>query len=502
MSFVAYFDFNCVALAFAEPISPGLSSRGSGSVGGRRYFSGSTFNEGQGGFTQGVSPTQDRASSSNLASNQGGSPFSGSNAYGSQAMTSQGSRTLPEEDSYLQSTRASQGSIDTNRDFALGSVGSLGNRSELTNEPSEVRHLRGFSGSLPESAAELTLPGGTTPGAAAGSSAISSLPPSASWGSAPAQPSSLPTPTPTYTPPITPPTLAEQLAETNLSEEVCQEAQPEFNSSTQSEHGTKEIHAPTAQGTGFDQTLPDTDSNRQSAADVTAQDGVADYNSEIAAAPAYDGSRAGFGDESFEQQFKPAVQAPGAGLGQTAQAGFADQAFEEPTQHAQREQGSESAFLTQQPGLGQTAQEGFADQSFEQPTQHAQSEQISEPVYQTEGPRFDETSQQGFAASKPEQHAQQGVKGYTAQDTMASPAVQDSESGFNDDAFAQFSPFAKKGSQQANPFGQDSVASPVAQAPVLQSSLPSESSVKVWHLFIPTCFPVRQGILLKAACAL
>lgn len=526
MVYTSHFTSMHVAFLSAEPISPSLSSRGSGSMAGRRYFAGSSFNEGQGGFTQGVSPTQGRASSSNLASNQGGSPFGGSSAYGNQGMTPQGSRTLPEEDSYLQSTRASQGSIDTNRNFALGSVGSLGNQSELTNESSGISHSRGVSGSLPESAAELTLPGGSAAGVVAGSSAISSLPPSASWGSAPAQPSSLPTPTPTYTPPITPSTLAEQLGETLLGEEAYTEAQPESKMPTQTMHGVKEVHHPTAQGTGFDQNLPDSYSNRQSAADVTAQDGFADYNSKTTAASPHDDSMAGFDDQSFEQpaeqaqreqQFESAVQAPEAGLGQTVQADFSDQGFEEPTQHALHEQVTEPAFTAQQPGLGQpsqegfadhsfgqppehtrhqqvtepaftaqqpglgqTSQEGFADQSFEQPAQHAQHE----PIYQTEGTVLDQTSQQGFDAFKteqPAQHAQQKVTGpaYTAQDTVTAPAVQDSQPGFNDDAFAQFSPFAKKGSEQANPFGQASAASPVAQEPVLTSVLPTETSVKV-----------------------
>ena len=625
-------DVQSCCLCCAEPISPSLSSRGSESAAARKYFAGASFNDGQGGFTQGVSPTYTRATSSGLASHPGSSPLAG----GTAGATSQSSRTLPEEDSYLQSTRASQGSLDTNRDFALRSLGSLGNQSGLTNEHSGISHTRDPSVG---SAAELVHSSSITPGVTAGSSAISSLPPSASWGSAPIQALTPPTPIPAYTPPATSPSLA--------SDSGVRPGEP--HSSSEATYSTQNAFPTPVQDDTFEQALAETDSNHIPAGGASAQHGFtsdklepsfsdaaaqggfasqgylntsaqhAQHESEYPAQeagqisldhdkgdlahgrfeppaqhtqrehvsePAYQAQGAGldqpaqddFTDQAFfqpaqrEQHLEPEYQAQNAGLDQSAQDNFGDQAFSQPAQH---EQHQESAYQAQGAGLRQPAQEDFADQAFSQPAQHEQhpesgyqaqvaglgqpaqhdfadqaltqsalSKQHSEPAHQA---GLAQTAQDGFAdqsfaqpelqqearpasnaqsqssdasaklrptgipAEQPVKHNQatteqahtargvpvsptysnqdtvvspvgqvtQASPTYSTRDTVSSPAAQGSQAGPLDDAFAQFSPFAKKGSQQANPFASSAVATLAAQEPQLHNALPVETAAKV-----------------------
>ncbi|KAL0054820.1 hypothetical protein WJX82_002841 [Trebouxia sp. C0006] len=110
----------------SEPLSPSLGSRGSGTAAARTYFT--TPHDQQGGFTLGTSPSQGRAATS--------SPFSATTTFrGPHSETlgsARGSGVLPEEDSYQQSTRASQGSIDTNRDNLGSAAAPQGIKEQVT----------------------------------------------------------------------------------------------------------------------------------------------------------------------------------------------------------------------------------------------------------------------------------------------------------------------------------------------------------------------------------
>ena len=508
-------------LMSAEPISPSLSSQGSGSVAGRKFFTGSSFNDGQGGFTQGISPTQGRAASGSLASNQGGSPFAGGATHDTLGIRQAGSRTLPEEESYLQSTRASQGSIDTNRDLAIISTGSVGNQSELTKEATGMSYTQPLSDGVSDSAAELAQPVSSTAGTTAGTSAMSSLPPSASWGAAVPEPS----PTPAYTRAPTP-AVTQQPAEAPASEPYqhssvgLADTVPEQSSSTA--YGEHDGYSPITHEAEVTHFLPDT--NRQgSIPNEMIQDGFSGHSDEPAAAslplqdafteqgfePAtttvpsqggfsqaattavqpHDGGLATQSDAFTEHSFEPAATAVPSqgGFSQAATTAaqphggaLANQSVVEAPGHAE-----EQELQMQQAGLGQTAQAGFAAQDLEQPTQRAQHGQVEESVYQAQGADSAQALQHGFAEDsmrEPAQLEQVAESAYTAQGAAAVPAVQDRQAGFSDDIFAQFSPLTNRSSpsQQANPFA--TVASPVAQEPVLESAQPVEPSMKVWQL--------------------
>lgn len=460
-----------------EPISPSLSSRGSGSVAGRKFFTGSSFNNGQGVFAQGSSPNQGRAASSSLASNQGGSPFASGATPDTPGMKPAGYKTLPEEESYLQSTQASQGSLDTNRDLAIGSTGSIGNQSELTNEVTGMSYTHSLSDGVPDSAADLAQPVSSTAGTTAGTSAMSSLPPSASWGAGPLDPS----PTPANTPGPTP-AVAQQPAETLASEPYehssvgLAETMPEQSSST--DFGAFGGHSPTAHEAEVAYSLPDT--NRQVPIPYeTAQDGFNEQGFEPVAASAP------LQDTFTEHRFEPATATVplqgGVGQAATTAAPPHDGAGNQDVLEAPG-RAKEQVLQMQQAGLGTTAQDGLAAQAFEQPTQRAQRDQIDEPVYAAQGAGSAQTLQHEFVEDSVEQPAQrEQVSAYSAQGAVAAPTVQDRQTGFSDDIFAQFSPLTSRSnqSQQANPFAPATVASPVVQEPVLESAQPVELSMKV-----------------------
>lgn len=454
----------------AEPISPSLSSWGSGSAGGRKFFTGSSFNEGQGGFTQGISSTQGRAASSSLASHQGGSPFAGSATHETLGIRPAGSRTLPEEDSYLQSTRASQGSFDTNRDLAISGTGSISNQSELTQEAAGVSYTQPLSDGVPDSAAELAQPVGSAAGMTAGTSAISSLPPSASWGAAPREPS--PTPAPTHT-------TTQQPAETAASYPY-QHSSVDFADtvpvqSSGTADGAHDGHSPTTHETEVAHSLPDT--NRQvPIPDATVQDGFSEHSFEPAAAsvPLQDA----FTEHSFEPANATVPLQGGASQAATTAAqphdGVANQTVVEAPAHA-----GEQESQMQHAELDQTAQDGFAAQAFEQPDQR------DEPVHQAQCTANAQTLQHGFAedsVQEPAQLEQSAEPADTAQGAGAVPIAQHCQAGFTDDIFAQFSPLTGRNnqSQPAKPFAPATVASPVAQEPMLESAQPVEPSTQVW----------------------
>ena len=466
-------------LLSAEPISPSLSSRGSESVAGRKFFTGSSLNDGQGGFTQGTSPTQGRAASSSLASNQGGSPFAGGATHDTLGIRPAGSRALPEEDSYLQSTQASQGSIDTNRDLAIGSTGSISNQSELTQEATGMSHTQSLSDGGPDSAAELAQPVSSTAGTTAGTSAMSSLPPSASWGAAPPDPNRHPAHTPAPTPAVT-----QEPAETAGSNPYqhssvgLADTVPEQSSGTAC--GAIDGHSPITHAAELAHSLPET-SRQVSIPGETAQDGLSGHSVEPAAASLQDA----FTEHSFEPAAATVPSQGGFSQAATTAAqshdGAANQSVVEGPGHAE-----EQELPMQQAGLGQTAQDGFAAQALEQPTQPAQHGQVDEPVYQAQGAEDAQALHLGFAEDsmqEPAQHEQVAEPAYTAQGAVAAPTVQDRQTGFSDDIFAQFSPLSSrsKPSQQANPFAPATVTSPVAQEPVLESAQPVEPSMKVWQ---------------------
>lgn len=453
-------------LMSADPISPSLSSRGSGSAAGRKFFTGTSFNDGQGGFTQGIGPAQGRAASSSLASNQGGSPFADSATHETQGIQSVGSRALGEEDSYLQSTQASQGSMDTNRDLA---VGSIGNQSELTNRASGMSHTQPLSpDEVPDSAAELAQPADSTAGMPAGTAAMSSLPPSASWGAAP---DSSPTPAPT-------PAVTQQPADTPTNEHSVggiTETMPEHFSSTH--YAAQSAHSPITSDAEVTQSLPEAERQEVGSGEVV-HDGFNQQSFEHGAAP--EPPQDAFSEHSSFEPASAAVPSL-AGSSQAAaqpHGGAADQNAVEAPYHAEQQQ----LLQTQPAGLDQTAQDSFAPQAVEQPTLH---DQAVEPMNQAQGAGGAQTPHPGFAEDtmqEPAQHEQVAESASTAQRAVAAPVAQDGQAGFTDDVFAQFSPLTSRSrqSQQANPFASATAVSPVAQE--LESVQPVEPSVQVWQL--------------------
>ena len=458
----------------AEPISPSLSSRGSGSVAGRKFFTGASFNDGQGGFTQGIGPAQGRAASSSLASNQGGSLFADGATHDTQGAQPAGSRALGEEYSYLQSTQALQGSMDPNRDLAVGSIGSISNQSELTNRASGMSHTQPLSPEgVPDSAAELAQPADSTAGTPAGTDAMSSLPPSASWGAGPD-----PSPTP---PPI--PAVPQQPADPLASEHSfggVAETMPEHSSSTH--YGAQSAHSPLTPEAGVVQhSLPE-DERQEAVSGEMVQDGLNHHSFERGAAPVT--SQDAFSEHSFALASVTAPSLAGASSQAAAQphGGAADQSVVQAPSHTEQQVPQQAQLA----GLDQTAQGSFAAQTAEQPTQRNQA---IKPVHHAQSAGGAQTAQRGFGKGSMQEPAQPepvADSASTAQRAVAAPMAQDGQAGFadDDDVFAQFSPLTSRSrqSQQANPFASAAVVSPVAQEPVLESVQPIEPSMQVWEL--------------------
>ena len=489
-----------------EPMSPSLSSRGSGSAAGRKFFAGSSFNDGQGAFTQGISPTPGRAASSSLASNQGGSPFAGSIAYETLGLNPAGSRTLPEENSHLQSTRASQGSIDMNRDLAIGSVGSMGNQAELTNELSGVSHAQPLSAGVgvQDSVAELAQPDGSTTGVTAGSSALSTLPPSASWDSAPD-----PSPTPVHT---SPPTSAvtELPAETLVSEPYQQqssagfaETEPESSNNAYSAQG---VHPPVTQGAEVGQALPDANI-QMSASNEAAQDAFSKHS--------FDAGTAGLApqDGTSEHSFMESTAAvpPQDGFGQPATTAVpllddvaTQSVVETPGQYAQLDDAEEKLYPAQQAGLDQTAQDGFAAQGSEQPTQLAQSDRGGEPAYQAQGVASAQTSQHGLGADSIQelaQHEQVVEPAYIAQ---GAGSALTSQHGFGEDSTLEpaheeqiAEPAKVAGSAQSSQhaFGEGIIQEPALREQLQEPAYTAQSAVAATMAQDAVATPSAQDVM-------
>ena len=417
----------------AEPLSPSLGSRGSGTAAARTYFT--TPHDQQGGFTLGTSPSQGRAATS--------SPFSATTTfrgpYSETLGSARGSGVLPEEDSYQQSTRASQGSIDTNRDN-LGSAGSLGAQSELNNELNLASQTRGLSGALPQSAANLaqtgvSLPGtphdishAMTGGSAAGvtgvvtegvpvvSAPLSSAPPSANWGS--------------YTPSITPTTTA---------------TQQEY------EYGQGD-NKPYHEVASLSQELPaqhEVDSGSQSFA---AQQ---EYAPELSAQSAYTSQETPARLDSDLTSFEPSnaylTQATGPAS--------------EPLEH---DTVVPTSSIARDTGRDMAAAAAPQYETSVPPVYSAQGSQYGEPAFETQhGQGLD-----SFAQPAPAQSSA------TAHESVISPVAQDNQAGFGEDAFAQFSPFGHKAKQQSSPFGQQAEAQPRAQAGFHGQEVPLEVSAQ------------------------
>ena len=450
----------------AEPISPSLSSRGSGSAAGRKFFTAASFNDGQGGFTQGIGPTQGRAASSSLASNQGGSPVADGATHDNQGMHPAGSRALGEEESYLQSTQASQGSMDPNRDLAVGSIGSISNQSELTNRASGMSHTQPLSSEgVPESAVELAQPVDSTAGTPAGTAAMSSLPPSASWGAGP-DPSSTPAPTPAATQQPAGPLASEH------SFGGVAETMPEHSSSTR--YDAQSSHLPITPEAGVAESLPEADRQGAVSGEVV-HDGFNQDSFEHGVAPVT--PQEAFSEHSFEPASVtvPSLAGPSEAAAQP-HGGAADQSAVQAPYHAEQQ-----VPQTQPAGLDQTAQDSFAAQAVEKPTQRNQA------IDQAQGAGGAQMPQAGFgegSMQEPAQHEPVAESASTAQRAVAAPVAQDGQAGFTDDVFAQFSPLTNRSrqGQQANPFASATAVSPVAQEPVLESVQPVEPSMQVWQV--------------------
>ena len=412
-------------------MSPSLGSRGSGTAAARTYFT--SPHDQQGGFTLGTSPSQGRAPTSSAFSATTSFRGPHSESLGS----AHGSGALPEEDSYQQSTRASQGSIDTNRDN-LGSAGSIGAQSELNNELNLASQTRGLSGALPESAANLAQTGVSLAGAPDGishamtggstagvtgvvtegvpvvSAPLTSAPPSANWGSASS-----------YIPSITPTVTATQQEYgqgdskpyhmvASLSQESP--AQPEVDSGSQSFAAQQEYEP---------------ESSAQSA--YTSQETPARPDSDLASfepGNAYSAQVTGPASEPWDDTVVPTSStARGTGRDIAAAAAPYDEASVPPVYSAQGSQHGEPALETQH---------GQGLNSFAQP----------DPAQRSA----------------------------TAQESAISPVAQDNQAGFGDDAFAQFSPFGHKAKQQTSPFGQQAEVLPGTQAGFDGQEVPLKAS--------------------------
>ncbi len=420
----------------AEPLSPSLGSRGSGTAAARTYFT--TPHDQQGGFTLGTSPSQGRAATS--------SPFSATTTFrGPHSETlgsARGSGVLPEEDSYQQSTRASQGSIDTNRDN-LGSAGSPGAQSELNNELNLASQTRGLSGALPESAANLAQTGVSSAGAPHGishamtggstagmtgvgtegvpvvSAPLSSAPPSANWGSASS-----------YTPSITPTTTATQ----------------------QEYEYIQGDNKPYREVASLSQEVP-----AQHVVDSGSQSYVAqqEYEPELSAQSAYMSQETPVRRDSDLTSFEPSSAYSTQATGPES----------EPLEHDTVVPSSSTARDT---GRDVAAAAAPQYETSVPTTYSAQGSQHGEPAFETQ-------HGQGLGSFAQPNPAQSST---TAQDSAISPVAQGNQDGFGDDAFAQFSPFGHKAKQQSSPFGQQAEAQPRAQAGFDGQELPLEVSAQ------------------------
>jgi len=415
-------------------LSPSLGSRGSGTAAARTYFT--SPHDQQGGFTLGTSPSQGRAATS--------SPFSATTTFrGPHSETlgsARGSGVLPEEDSYQQSTRASQGSIDTNRDN-LGSAGSLSAQSELNNELNLASQTRGLSGALPESAANLAQTGvssaggphgishAMTAGSTAGvtgvvtegvpvvSAPLSSAPPSANWGSAVS-----------YTPSITPTTTA-----------------------TQQEYDQGD-NKPYHEVASLSQEVPaqhEVDSGSHSYA---AQQ---EYEPEPSAQSAYTSQETPARLDSDPTSFEPS----------NAYSSHVKGPASEPLEH---DTVVPSGSIASDTGHDTAAAAAPHHETFVPTTNSAQGSQYGEPAFETQqGQGLD-----SFAQPHPAQSS------IAAHESAISPVAQDNQADFGDDAFAQFSPFGHKAKQQSSPFGQQAEAQPRAQAGFDGQEVPLEVSAQ------------------------
>lgn len=415
----------------AEPLSPRLGRRGSGTAATRTYFT--SPHDQQGGFTLGTSPSQGRAATS--------SPFSATTTFRaphSETLGSAwGSGILPEEDSYQQSTRASQGSIDTNRDN-LGSAGSISAQSELNNELNLTSQTRGLSGALPESAANLAQTGvslagaphgishAVTDGSTAGvtgavtegvpvvSAPLTSAPPSANWGSASS-----------YTPSITPTVSA-----------------------TQQEYGQSDSK-PYHEVASLSQDLP-----AQHEVDSGYQSYVAQRESEpeLSAQSVYTSQETPARQDSNLTSFEPSNAYSAQVTGPASEPLKHDTV---PPTSSAKDTGHDIAAA--------------AAPQFETPvptTYSAQGLQYGEPAFETQH----DQGLDSFAEPNPAQNST------TAHESVISPVAQDNQAGFGDDAFAQFSPFGHKAKQQTSPFRQQAEAQHGAQAGFDGQEVPLEVS--------------------------
>ncbi len=388
-----------------------------------------------------------------------------------------GSGALPEEDSYQQSTRASQGSIDTNRDTNLGSVGSISAQSELNNEINVASHTKGLSAALPESAADLAHTGGSTAGPTGGisegltggisegvpvvSAPLTTAPPSANWGSASS-----------YTPSITPPTatVTQQEYGTGSSEpyhghdSTQQEYEPELLS--QSAYTGQEDPLDTRAA----ELEPSSYTTTQGTGDGAARSGLQDTAAE---ASEYDTAvPSTYSGQTASAEYDTAV--PSTYSGQTAPASEFGKSVP-------------STYSAQDSGFGAPAQQTETGQGFDS---FSQGSGFEAPVQQTvTGQGFDSFSQgSGFEAQEAEvgegvdsfaQSEQALPSIYTAQESVVSPSAQTTNQGsFGDDAFAQFSPFGQKAKQQASPFEQQAEALPSGQVGFERQDEPFESSAQ------------------------
>lgn len=420
----------CISL-IAEARSTG--SHVSGSAATRTYFT--TPQDIGSGFTQGTSPTKARATSS--------SPFSATTTFrGPQSESlgsAKGSGALPEEDSYQQSTRASQGSLDTNRDN-LGSVSSISGQVELNNELNFASQTRGLSGALPESAANLAQASISTAGSAAtgtgydtvgGSSAsatavgsegvpvvaapLTNAPPSANWGSATS-----------YEPTIMPPTVV----------------------ATQQEYGSS-VSEPYQGGDAFSQVEAAQHEFTSGSQGVSAQQG---YEPELSSQSVNTTQEAPIGQDSEFSSFEPS-------------SAYGAQATGPASVASQRETVAPSSFTAEGPGRDTAA---ASEYNTAVPTAYSSQEStLGAPTSET---RYDQ-GMDAFAQSQPE-----GTSTFSAQGATGAPVPQDTSAGFGDDAFAQFSPFGQKAKQQVSPFGQQAEAQPRSQAGFDGQGVPFEPS--------------------------
>ena len=407
-----------------------MGSYVSGSAATRTYFT--TPQDIGSGFTQGTSPTKGRATSS--------SPFSATTTFqgpqseslGSALGSTRGSGALPEEDSYQQSTRASQGSLDTTRDN-LGSVSSIGGQAELNNELNFASQTRGLSGALPESAANLAQAGVSTTGhdtvggsstsiTAVGSEGVpivaaplTNAPPSANWGSATS-----------YEPTIMPPTVV----------------------ATQQGYGSS-VSEPYQGGDALSQVEAAQHDFTSGSQGLSAQQG---YEPELSPQSVNTTQEASIGQDSEFSSFEPS-------------SAYGAQATGPASVASQRETVVPSSYTAEGPGRDTSA---ASEYNAAVPTAYStQQSTLGAPTSATQYDR----GMDAFAQSQPE-----ATSTFSTQGATATPVAQDTSAGFGDDAFAQFSPFGQKAKQQVSPFGQQAEAQPTSQAGFDGQEVPFEPS--------------------------